>query len=662
MKKDTININGEDLALITTGVAIVGSGAAALNAAVHLSQLGIQDILIITEKLGAGTSANTGSDKQTYYRLNPADTHSDSSRQMAEDLFSGHCMHGDIALVEAALSLREFYHLVEAGVPFPQNRFGEYIGFQTDHDSNFRGTSAGPRTSILMFQKLLDQVKQRDIPIMDETEIIELVTKKAADQEKVIGLLGLKKDKTVGDETPLLIKSDYVIFATGGPGALYADSVYPPSQIGTLGVALKSGVLAQNLGESQFGIASKGFRWNLSGSYQQVIPCYISTAEDGTDEREFLNQWFPDFQKLLQAQFLKGYQWPFDVRKLADWGSSVIDLLVYFETTIRRRRVFMDYRKNPLFKGTEFTPDQAPDPVRKYLANSGATGETPVKRLKQMNTPAFDLFRQNAIDLGDQPLEIAVCHQHCNGGLMGSIWWESNIRNFFPVGECNGSHGLYRPGGSALNSGQVGSLRAAQLISHRKSFETGLSVKEFVSSSTPFVTEKLAYMNSLHDAAEQVDPVQERNEIQQRMSSVLGIIRNPDAVEQALKQNGRMLKEHRKKGVDRKFRISFFLKNEDLLITERAFLESASCLLKRIKGGRGSFLIGAIADFLPAPGRTTFDGKSIPDESLNHMALEYRCDRAGRKLTRFREVRAIPEETYWFEKVWSDYREGKQYE
>ena len=28
-------------------------------------------------------------------------------------------MHGDIALVEAALSTQEFYHLVQIGVPFP---------------------------------------------------------------------------------------------------------------------------------------------------------------------------------------------------------------------------------------------------------------------------------------------------------------------------------------------------------------------------------------------------------------------------------------------------------------------------------------------------------------------------------------------------------------
>ena len=53
---------------------------------------------------------------------------------------------------------------------------------------------------------------------------------------------------------------------------------------------------------------------------------------------------------------------------------------------------------------------------------------------------------------------------HNNGGLKGDIWWESNIKHLFPVGEVNGTLGVYRPGGSALNSTQVGSFRAAQYI------------------------------------------------------------------------------------------------------------------------------------------------------------------------------------------------------
>ena len=46
------------------------------------------------------------------------------------------------------------------------------------------------------------------------------------------------------------------------------------------------------------------------------------------------------------------------------------------------------------------------------------------------------------------------------------MWWESNVKHFFPVGEVCGSHGIYRPGGSALNAGQVGSLRAAEKIAN----------------------------------------------------------------------------------------------------------------------------------------------------------------------------------------------------
>ena len=48
---------------------IIGSGAAGLAASVRLHQLGVTDIAIFTEGLKMGTSINTGSDKQTYYKL-----------------------------------------------------------------------------------------------------------------------------------------------------------------------------------------------------------------------------------------------------------------------------------------------------------------------------------------------------------------------------------------------------------------------------------------------------------------------------------------------------------------------------------------------------------------------------------------------------------------
>ena len=53
---------------------------------------------------------------------------------------------------------------------------------------------------------------------------------------------------------------------------MYGSTVYPTSQTGATGIALEAGVVGRNLTESQYGIASIKFRWNLSGTYQQVLP------------------------------------------------------------------------------------------------------------------------------------------------------------------------------------------------------------------------------------------------------------------------------------------------------------------------------------------------------------------------------------------------------
>lgn len=90
---------------------IVGSGAAGYNAARKLYDLGVHDIAIITEGEKMGTSRNTGSDKQTYYKLTLAGGDGDSVSDMAETLFSGGAMHGDIALAQAAGSARCFLSL-----------------------------------------------------------------------------------------------------------------------------------------------------------------------------------------------------------------------------------------------------------------------------------------------------------------------------------------------------------------------------------------------------------------------------------------------------------------------------------------------------------------------------------------------------------------------
>ena len=78
---------------------VVGTGAAGYAAAVRLHQYGVRDLAILAESVEAGTSRNTGSDKQTYYKLSLAGKEADSVRSMAEDLFRGPVRGGSVRKV-----------------------------------------------------------------------------------------------------------------------------------------------------------------------------------------------------------------------------------------------------------------------------------------------------------------------------------------------------------------------------------------------------------------------------------------------------------------------------------------------------------------------------------------------------------------------------------
>lgn len=445
----------------TYDTLIIGSGCAGFNAADRLYNFGVRDIAIITEGINMGTSRNTGSDKQTYYKLSLCGRERDSVREMAETLFSGGGVNGDIALTEAAYSVRAFMHLVELGVPFPTNEYGEYAGYKTDHDPRTRATSCGPLTSKYMTEALEHSVREKNIDILDGLRVIKILTGSG----RVSGLAALDREGKLS-----VFGCRNIILATGGPAGIYYNTVYPESQSGATGLAIDAGALCVNLEEWQYGIASTDFRWNLSGTYQQVLPRYISVGEDG-EEREFLYEKFGE--KSLDMIFLKGYQWPFDTKKVN--GSSQVDLAVTAEIKAGKR-VFLDYTANP--KGLENGFSVLSREAYTYLENSGALFGTPIERLRKMNIGAIELYLSHGIDLSREKLAIAVCVQHCNGGVDIDADWQSRIEGLFVAGEAAGTFGVCRPGGSALNSTQVGSLRAAEKIAREKK-KMSINIPEF---------------------------------------------------------------------------------------------------------------------------------------------------------------------------------------
>jgi succinate dehydrogenase/fumarate reductase flavoprotein subunit len=654
MNEARVTVAGLPMPVISVNTLVVGSGAAALGAAIWLGDCGQADIAVVSESWGGGTSAHAGSDKQTYYKLALDGRVADSARLLAEDLFSGGSMHGDIALCEAKHSAQAFYRLVQLGVPFPHDRFGGYPGYRTDHDERGRATSAGPRTSQQMVAALTREVVARGVPVFQPWQVISLLTSEDGGRARVIGALALDLDACArGEERYALFNAVNVVFGTGGPGGMYLDSVYPVEQTGSIGLALRAGATAQNLTESQFGLASISVRWNVSGSYQQVVPRYVSTDAGGGDPREFLNDEFPDLGTLTAAIFRKGYQWPFDPRRVQNHGSSLIDLLVHRERMERGRRVFLDFTRNP-DGGARLGPFSLgilQDEPREYLEKCRATAGTPVGRLAEMNRPALDFYLAHGIDLTRDLLEIAVCAQHNNGGLRGNLWWESNLEGLFPVGEVNGTHGVRRPGGASLNAGQVGGLRAAMFIANRRRtavLDAGAFAVMAEDQAGPVV--------DLARSMQQAPPGQRRcaedvrGEIQRRMSKAGAHIRRIDLAREAAGEAWRMCRAFDAQAwADGPRDLPAVFRNRDLCLAHAVYLTAISEYLERGGQSRGSFLV------LGAGGEWTLNP---PGAFVDAHVLEVSVGRDLTPRTGWVDIRPIPAEDGWFETAWKAFRDG----
>jgi len=688
----------DDIDIVSASVIVAGTGSAGFCAADCLSMLGVTDMIMITDKIHAGTSRNAGSDKQTYYKLTLAGDEPDSVRDMAETLFSGGAMDGDVALAEAAWSARAFYHLVEAGVEFPHNRYGEYVGYKTDHDPRQRATSAGPYTSKSMVEHLQARVRAAGVPVLEGYRIVDLIVEPAgtvlpglnqpsgtvlqplgtvlcggnqpqrtvpagptsAQAPRIRGLLCWN----ISEARFQLFQCDYLIYATGGPAGIFADSVYPHGQWGAQGAALRAGACGQNLTEWQFGIASVKPRWNVSGSYMQVIPRFVSTAPDGSDEREFLSE-AVGAEDLASLVFLKGYQWPFDVHKARN-GSSLIDLLVYRETVLRSRRVFLDFTWNY----SEYDPGDLSPEASRYLAQAGVLDlSTPVERLRAMNEPAYLFYLDKGVDLEKTLLEISVCAQHNNGGLEVDSWWQSTIAGLFPVGEAAGTHGVYRPGGAALNSGQVGAARATAFIAHELKNHTTSSVP-FADLAEPVVTRAAFLLENAIQAGTAGGRMMVSEHLahtMRLMSDNAGPIRTAEGIRTARAEVEAHLEslEAGSVPVDPSSRTSidrFFLLR-DVLTAQLVYLSAMEDYISHGGHSRGSALYtdpsgelpclpGDHALALPEAFRFTLD-----DGTLDTVIQESHWDARTPPVFRWRPRRPIPDSDQIFESVWKTYRD-----
>ncbi len=574
---------------------IIGSGAAAYSAADWLYKKNIRNIAVITENRFSGTSRNTGSDKQTYYKLSMDGAHPDSAYKMATDICKAGCTDGEKIYLQAVNSVRCFLRLCDYGVNFPTDEFGGYPGYKTDHDDTVRATSVGPLTSKVMTQRLEEKVlNSNGTPLFDKRQVVEIITHGG----KAYGVAALN----MSTQSFEIFAAKNIICATGAPACVYESSVYPYSQHGMTGIMIDAGVKLCNFTQWQYGMASVDFRWNVSGSFMQVVPRFVSVDKFGA-EREFLCDVFADSAEMFESIFLKGYQWPFSFERLE--ASSRVDIAVHNE--IRQgRQVYLDYTQNP--SGFDF--DMLGDEAGGYLLANNAVAATPIERLALLNPKAIAVYARQGIDLYTEKLRIAVCAQHNNGGVNTSNSYETDIPGLYAIGEAAGTFGLARPGGTALNDTQVGGLLCANHIAEKP--ETNFDGEEI------FAERERRYRELIKNFKKE-DTV-DYSYIPHKMSGCAGFLRDKDECVALLAEVDSILENlnfaHKS--------ISDYFYDYDMLISARSLLITIISEME-LTGSRG----GAV--FIR-------NGKPVPE---NKDYRRYLTVTSGDSVE-FREVTAVP--------------------
>jgi succinate dehydrogenase/fumarate reductase flavoprotein subunit len=309
------------------------------------------------------------------------------------------------------------------------------------------------------------------------------------------------------------------------------------------------------------------------------------------------------------------------------------------------RRVFLDFTRNPLgVKDIDYA--SLGEEERAYLSAAGACFGTPVQRLIHMNKPALDFYFDHGVDLRKEKLEIKLCAQHNNGGLAVDCWWQSNIKGLFPVGEAAGTHGIYRPGGSALNAGQAGALRAALYIANKCA-----SCKAKYEDLSALVEKEVA---GLIDVAEKAMSGGKDNardlmeDIQKKMSLSGGPFRKAGEIQQILKEIKSLMKNFPTiVGIGKVRDLPLLFRLRDIITTQFVYLSAMESYIRENGKSRGSALY--------------FDdtnGKPMAGEKQKPLIQEIVYRNGGVRVT-YREPRPIPQGDEFFENVWNDYRKHK---
>jgi succinate dehydrogenase/fumarate reductase flavoprotein subunit len=199
--------------------------------------------------------------------------------------------------------------------------------------------------------------------------------------------------------------------------------------------------------------------------------------------------------------------------------------------------------------------------------------------------------------------------------------WESSVTGLYAVGEAAGTFGAYRPGGSALNSAQVGAMRAAEHIAGKRKDSAALPNRS---------KDEINYCNSF---VYKPGLTASRLANQTSMSRCASFIRDAEQMKQLrcdiITQLDGFFCDNRVASGEA---LPYLHKSYDILLTQAAVLSAMICSAETL-GSHGGALVKNVG------------GAGITDSVIiTHNGASFQ-----------QPVRPLPPPDDWFESVWERY-------
>ncbi|WXG43130.1 MAG: fumarate reductase (CoM/CoB) subunit TfrA [Promethearchaeati archaeon SRVP18_Atabeyarchaeia-1] len=466
----------ENYELVDTDVLVVGAGGAGCRAAIEASNHNVTVTLLSKELFGkAHTIMAEGGYNAALGNVDPSDT----PDVHFKDTVEGGAYLNNQRLVEVLVkdAVERVLDLENFGGLFDRTAEGKIAQRLFGKQTYRRTCYASDRTGHEMMVTLAEEVRRRDIRVMDEIFVSRLIVSKGA----VVGATAVK----LKDGSFIVLRAKAVVLATGGTGRIYSITTNAMQDTGD-GYALGYGVGAHLVDMEQFQFHPTGVVYPESARGTLVTEAVRGEGGilyNGLGDR-FMRNYNP---KLME------------VAGRDEVARSIANEILEGRGT-KHRGVFLDVSHLPSILIEE--------------------------KLESM----LELFLKIGVDIRNDPMEVSPTAHHLMGGLEINERAETGIKGLFAAGEVTGGvHGGNRLGGNALADTQVFGKIAG---------ENAAAMAEFIQGNVGIDRAQVnSAQTELYSPLEREggsSAIELRKRLQKLMWENVGMFRTADALKAAL--------------------------------------------------------------------------------------------------------------------------------